>query len=77
MTAKCRVTFEFNTRPPRTWEGDVKGSAAGTLARRAVDQASKDLNPRSWISFTCVILERIGTIDEPLIKEEDVPLPLD
>ena len=77
MTAKCQVTFEFDSRPPRTWNGEVEGGSAATLARRAIDAANKQLRPRSWVSFTCVILEREGFIDDPVEREEDIPLPIE
>jgi hypothetical protein len=77
MKVKCRVTFEFDIRQPRTWNGEVEGSSTSTLARRAVDAAYKEMRPRNWISFTLVVLERFGEIEDPINKEEDVPLPLD
>ena len=58
MKAQCAVTFEFSVREPQTWKGEVIGSSAATVCRRAIDKASKELKPRNWASMNCVILDR-------------------
>ncbi len=67
MKAKCSVTFEFDVRSPETWRGEVEGTAASTICRRAVERANEELKPRNWSSMVCVILEREGVKQE----EED------
>lgn len=68
MKANCRVTFEFNHSPSRTWSGEIEGSSPATLARRALSIANKRLRPRRWISFTFVVLDR--TLDETDGKDQ-------
>jgi hypothetical protein len=58
MKAKCAVSFEFPTRPPVTWRGDVEGAALHTVVHRAAALAAKTLKPREWTSMTVWILER-------------------
>ena len=61
MKTNCAVSFEFTTRPPLTWRGQIEGFAPHTIMHRAVNTAMKDLQPRSWSSVSAVILDRDDT----------------
>lgn len=64
MTARCKVTFEYEVRPPDTWEGKVVATSPTTIVSRAVKKAQEKLKPRNWQSLVVVILERTGTVSE-------------
>ena len=58
MKARCKVTFEFELRPPETWEGQIEGGVASTIFSRAVRAAQDALLPRLWTSVVAVIVSR-------------------
>jgi len=73
MRVRYAVTFEFETRPPVTHRGTLEAGKVWTLAHRAVEEASLALHPINWISFVCVVLERLpAEADGPF---SGAPLP--
>ena len=61
---KASVTFEYETRQPDTWKGDIgEGSPSGATSR-AVRVAKKALSPRGWMSIV-VVLNRQEVVDTP------------
>lgn len=64
MKAQVSVTFEFETRAPQTWEGNITATAAPTIVARGIRKAMKVMKPRNWSSMVAVIKERSGVIAE-------------
>jgi hypothetical protein len=64
MKCKMSVTFEFPTRAPLTWRGEVEATSANTIASRAVRAAQRELKPRQYSSWVCVMLERLDAAPE-------------
>lgn len=60
MVCQVAVTFEFETRPPVTWRGEVEAgpNRAPAIVQRATRQAQRALKPIGWSSMVCCILER-------------------
>lgn len=59
MTAKYAVTFEYETKPPRTMRGEISASAMPTLVARATRKAARDAGRQKWSSVS-VLIERAG-----------------
>ena len=63
MKCKYAVTFEFPERMPLTRRGELSASNAGTIARRAINEAKKEFKPINWSSLV-VLLDRGDSQDE-------------
>ena len=72
IKAKCKVTYEYETRAPDTWAGAVAGSTSATIVARATRIASKKLKPRNWSSMNVVILERSGVKKESMSSGNEI-----
>lgn len=83
MIIKYAVTFEFESRAPLTHRGTVKGSSAATCARRAIEEAQRELRPVNWSSLVYAALERSAEDSEGVdesdkdVQEESVSCLLD
>ena len=67
MRVHYAVTFEFDTLPPLTHRGTVSGSTAGTVVKRALQNAMAAHPGVSWSSLVVVLLERLPA--EPVTAE--------
>lgn len=64
MIAKCKVTFEYEVRPPDTWSGKISATGPHTIVGRATKKAATEIKPRNWTSMVVVITERSGNVSE-------------
>jgi hypothetical protein len=63
MTAKWAVSFEFQTKPPLTFRGEVSASGMPTLVARAARTAMRQAGRQIWSSVV-VLIERVTPSDE-------------
>ena len=62
MRVSYSVTFEFETRAPRTHRGVVRAGSEHTCASRAIKAARMALRPVGWTSLVVVLLERLPEV---------------